>query len=890
MIIFHSIKIKELLAELKSAPRGLSSEEAISRLKQQGQNRLPEAKLISWPVILWRQFQNPFIYILLAAVAISLVVKEYIDAEVIGAAILINVLIGFFQEYRANKSLAALKKMIVRRSIVIRDNQEQEINSVDLVPGDVIVLQAGNQVPADCRLLTAVDFEVNEAVLTGESLPIEKDIEVLPAGTVLADRRNMIYSATVVVSGTAQALVVATGAGTEFGKIAQLVGEVKEEKTPLQQRLAKLSRSFGIIAGTICLFIVVFGYFQGRDLFEIFITAVAVAVAAIPEGMSVAVTVILVLGMNQIVKRQALVRHLIAAETLGSITVICSDKTGTLTEGLMNVSHILVGHTKLESSEKQKITPAMFLSLEIGVLCNNAIWQKSSDELVPDKIIGSPLETSLLEFAFDWGINRERLIKSRPRVGELPFNSDDKLMITVHKLQNDSYVLYEKGAPEKILANSSHFLEDGQVLKMSPKDKQYFTRQFNEWTNKGLRLVALAYKELPQYERGGKNLKEIGQGLVFSALVAIKDPLRPEAFETIRTCQVAGIRPIIITGDHPLTALAIAKEAGFGDQEGVIDGVKLDKMTDAELRRQVKKINVFARVTPAHKLRIVKALRANGEVVAMTGDGLNDSPALKAADIGVCLGSGTEVAKETSDIVLLDNNFKVIVSAIEEGRIIFQNIRKSITYFTTDCFSEIVLITTCILWGSPLAILPTQILWINIVNDGFPSFSLAFERSDRNLMKQPPLKRSEPLLNRQTKSMVIGLGIVRDLALAMVFIYGYYHLESWGWSLEYWRTMFFALLGLKSIVGIFSVRNLNLPIWRVNHLHNRYLLLAFFLSLNLLLLAVYLPGLQHLLGTVALSFNSWLVIIAGALINLLLMETVKLISRPKNYETPSQKK
>ncbi len=887
MIIYHSTKTRELLTELKTTARGLSSPEAALRLKQHGENRLPEAKPVKWLVILGRQFQSPFIYILLAAGAVSILVKEYTDAQIIIGAMLINVLIGFFQEYKANKSLAALKKMVPRRSIVIRDNAEQEIDSINLVPGDVIILQMGHQVPADCRLLTAVDFEVNEAILTGESAPVKKQVEALPAGTVLADRNNMIYSSTVVVGGSAQAIVVGTGMKTEFGKIAELVKDTSDENTPLQQRLVGLSKFFGIVTGIVCVLIVTFGYLQGRNLFEIFITAIAIAVAAIPEGLSVAVTVILVLGMSQIVKRQALVRHLIAAETLGSITVICSDKTGTLTEGKMKVSHVLVGNNKLElngGGPPEKVAPDIFLALEIGALCNNAIWQKANDELAEDKVIGSPLEIALLEFAHDWGIDREKLNNLKPRVGELPFNSAEKIMITVHRIKKDGFVLYEKGAPEIILANSSHYLENGQVVKLGAAEKKYFNRQFKDWTSRGLRLIALAYRDLKEYDSEQHDLRALGHDLVFTSLIAVKDPLRPEARETIETCRQAGIRPIIITGDHPLTALAIAKEAGFKADTKVAVGEELEKINDKDLKSLVKKVDIFARATPSHKLRIVKALRANGEVVAMTGDGLNDSPALKAADIGVCLGSGTEVAKETSDIVLLDNNFKVIVAAIEEGRIIFQNIRKSITYLTSDCFSEIILISACILWNTPLAVLPVQILWINIINDGFPNFSLAFERSDKNLMQQKPLKRVEPLMNRQVKGIVLWLGIIRDIALAAIFIYGYYHLEVLGCSLEYWRTMFFAMLGFKSITGIFSLRNLNLPIWKINHLHNRYLLLAFFLSGGLLVAAIYFAPLQNLLKTVPLSLNAWLLISGVALINIFLVEVIKLIFRPKLHE------
>lgn len=885
MISFSAISAKDSLKNLESDLSGLSKSEVEGRLKKYGPNRLPAVEPLSSWEIFYRQLKNPFIIILLAAGLICLLLKEYIDLQVILGAVLINVLIGFFQERQANRALESLRRMVRQSAIVLRQGEEQEVLVQELVPGDIIILRAGYQVPADCRVLSAVDLEVNEAVLTGESMPVEKLERELPAGTILAERKNMLYSTTVVLGGSAKALVVGTGVNTEIGKITQLIKQTKDEPTPLQDRLAKLSRLFGLIALAACSLMILIGVWQGRPLFQIFITAVAVAVAAIPEGMVVAVTVILVLGMKQIVRRQALIRNLAAAETLGSVTVICTDKTGTLTAGEMRLSHFLVGDIELEVAsikQKEKIANDILTALEIGLLCNDAVWIKSHDELQIDKIIGSPLEAAILRFGAEWGWDYKKLNQEQPRVGEKPFDSERKVMISIHRIKKSKFVWYEKGAPEIILAKASHFLQNGKILPLDNKERQRLKRQFEKWTGQGLRLIALAYKDLPEWKEGGVNdFATQENNLVFAALMAFKDPLRPEAKATVAACLAAGIRPLIITGDYPLTAQAIAREVGLVDFKNVISGSELDKIGDRELRRLVKKISVFARVVPAHKLRIVKALKANGEVVAMTGDGLNDAPALKAADIGIALGSGTEVAKDTADMVLLDNNFKVIMAAIEEGRLIFQNIRKSVAYLASDCFSELILIIASIIAATPLAILPTQILWINIINDGFPNFSLAFERSERGLMERKPLKRTEPLVNGQVKVIVLGWGIVRDVVLAAIFVYGYYHLDLLNWSLEYWRTMFFVLLAVKSITGIFSLRNLNLPIWKINHLHNIYLLLALFLSSSLLVLAVYVPFFQRLLDTVALDFSAWVLIFSLSLANIFLMELIKLFFNSK---------
>ncbi|MFA4942980.1 MAG: HAD-IC family P-type ATPase [Patescibacteria group bacterium] len=893
MINFYNIGRREAFLELKSSPAGLTDREVQKRLTKFGPNSLPESKPISRWYIFISQFANPLIYILLLAGLISIIVKEYTDAEVIIAAVLINTIIGYFQENKANESLNQLKKVVEHRALVVRNGFESEINSVDLVPGDIIILQSGQKIPADARLIEGVDLQVNEAALTGESVPVFKTVKIMPIGSVLADRKNIVYSATEIVGGTGRAVVFDTGEMTEIGKISKMVTETKEADTPLQLRLNHFSKSLGLLVGIISVLIVIFGIIQGRNLFDIFITAIAVAVASIPEGLAVAVTVILAIGMKQILKKKALTRKLLAAETLGSITVICSDKTGTLTEGKMRVAHIFAGGSELafenfDGRDKNSNLEAIIRALEIGIICNNSIVENAVSGLVGEKIIGQPTEVALISAGLDLGLDRGKLLEKRPRVGELPFNSDNKFMITLHNSAKDGCFMYEKGAPEKLLEKSSFLYVNDAVSGINKKEKDLILKKYESFTSQGLRVIGVAYRELDKLpwpiDTDYKEWDQIDNKLIFVGLIAFKDPLRAESRFAISECRRAGIRPIIITGDHKLTAHAIAAEAGINCAiDDVITGDMLDNVDDSQLRLLVKKHNIFARVSPHHKLRIVEALKANGEVVAMTGDGLNDSPALKAANIGICLGSGTEVAKETADLVLLDNNFQVIVSAIEGGRVIFQNIRKSITYLISDCFSEIILIAGSIFMGLPLALLPTQILWINIVNDGFPNFSLAFEGGDKNIMDQPPISPKEPLVNREMKVIIIWFGLARDLALLGLFAYFCRHLDSLSWDINYLRTLFFAILGIKSLTGIFSLRSFTLPIWRINHFRNWYLLGAFSLSLILLMLGIYLPIFQSILQTRALDFGSWLLILLVSFINILLLEFIKYFFTNKRH-------
>jgi len=883
---FYDLKAEAVFKIVNSAPFGLTFQEAKARLIKNGANILSEEKTYIRFKILISQFKNPLIYILLGAGVISLAVGEYIDAQVISAAVLINVIIAFIQEDKANNALNNLKKIVEHQAYVKRDGKEIEVPAAAVVSGDILVLKAGKVVPADARIFQDSDLEINEASLTGESAAVSKSIYPRPSQTGLADRKSMVYAGTNIISGHGLAVVVATGAKTEVGKIADMVKKADSGPTPLQGRLTGVSRLLGLSVLTICLIIIIIGTLKGLNFLTMLLAAIAISVAAIPEGLSVAVTVILAIGMKHIVKKKALIRKLLAAETLGSITAICSDKTGTLTEGKMRLEEIVsfsgrLAPAKLTGSKDLSKLKDFMLALKTGVLCNNATIEAETL-----KESGLALEVSFLKVALDLGVIQTDLASDEPRLSELPFNSDRKFMISLHR-KKDAFSLYEKGAGEIVLEKCT-FLEDaGAIRTMDRSDKEKILSLYNNLTMSGLRVIALAYKDLETlpFDPSAEDKKWglIDKNLTFIGLAAFKDPLRREAKKTIALCKKAGIRPIIITGDHPNTAQAIAEELkmNLGDT-GVISGEFLENLNENELRELVKTVSVYARVSPHHKLRIVNALKSNGEVVAMTGDGLNDSPALKTADIGICLGSGTEVAKETADMVLLDDNFSVIVSAIRQGRIIFDNIRKSVTYLIADCFSEIILITGSIVLNLPLALLPTQILWINILNDGFPSFSLAFETNDDGVMARPPMRRRESIFNREMKVLLFGVGFVREILLLIFFYYCATHLDRLGWSISYLRTLLVAILTAKSVTAIFSLRSFILPLHKIKQFTNPYLFIAIGIDLILLASAVYWPFLNKLLKTEPLSAKSWLIVLAVSLANIIMLEIVKARFASKN--------
>lgn len=879
-INWHNLSVSSVFKELKTNEKGLSSDEAEKRLKKYGGNKLPaEKRLASWQVFI-NQFKSPLIFILLIATVISLILHEYVDAVVIGIAVFINTIVGFAQELKAEKTISTLKKLISYKSKVFRNGKEILISSEELVPGDILDLDAGDRVPADCRIFELKDFQVNEASLTGESIPVVKELKEFDKGAPLAERKNMVFMGTTVTRGRARVVVVLTGIKTHFGEIAKLVKETKEDLTPLQISLKKFSHVLGIVILAIALFIFVEGIVTGKDIFEMFETSVAVAVASIPEGLIVAMTIILTVGMQKILKKKALVRKLIAAETLGSTSIICTDKTGTLTEGNMRVAYLLTGECDLEKEDcifdsKQQLKQAVSknLALKIGTLCNNAVIENVSEsELEEWKYFGDPTEVALKLAAIESGIDAEALKKDYERLDEIPFSGDYKFMATLYrclKCEKEERVIYLKGAPEVVIEKCDFWNDQGELKPLSDSERDKIKKRNNELTSLGIRMLGVAYKEVPK-DFNKELTDEDTQGMIFVGFFGLKDPLRKEARQTIELCKEAGIRPIIITGDHRLTVKAIAKEIGLDvEDKNIIEGRQMDKLSDEELYKKVKEIDIYARVSPKHKLRIVDAWQKHDEVVAMLGDGVNDAPALKSADIGVAVGSGTDVAKETADIVLMNDNFKTIVSAVEQGRVIFDNIRKVVLYLVADSFSEMILISVSLLAGWPLPVTALQILYINLITDGFPNLALTFEPAEEDVMKLKPRPKNEPILNREIKFLIFIIGIITDLVLLGIFVLLFLH---WGYDIGHVRTFIFVALGIDSLFYVFSCKSIRKTIFHINIFNNWILIVTVFAGFALQFGALYIPFIRDALELTSLTLIDGLALLGIGIFNVLMIE------------------
>ncbi len=882
-IYWHNLKEKEVLERLDSKMAGLDLAEVRLRQKRYGANKLPSRPRLTALQILYNQLKNPLIIILFIGGCLSLFLQEYLDGIVIFAALIINSIIGFIQEYKAEQAITALQKMTAISAKVIREGKEILIGVSEIVPGDIIVLDEGDRVPADARLLQSHDLQVNEALLTGESFPSEKNVNSLPVGITLAERENMVYAGTVVLRGRGLAVVVETGKKTEMGKIAVSLKAVGEEPTPLQRQMTYLTKWLSVIIIFLTAAFFLVGLAQGRAAKEMCLAAIAVVVSTIPEGLPVAVTIILVIGMRRILKENALVRKIIAAETLGSVSVVCMDKTGTLTEGVMTVSEIwtMAGEkackTASQSDSVFDLSGGKISALEVGVLCNNAVIEKPKLKggIEQWEFLGDPLEAALLKSGIGLGIDRDLLNKNMPRIDEIPFSSERKYMATCHKLSRKENIIFIKGAPEKILEFTTKFKCDGSLKFLTEKDKKTILNKIDEFALRGERILALAYKTAGSSAVAGLNHNE---GPLFDAVfigfVSFKDPIRDDIKKVIEESLGAGVRPVIITGDYLKTAVTLAKEAGIKIEKGnVISGEDCKKFSDKEFFDCVKKVNVFARIEPNDKMRIIDALQKNGEVVAMVGDGVNDAPSLKAADIGISLGTGTDVTKEAADMVLLDNNFKTIISAIRQGRLIFENIRKAVTYALSDAFCEIILLAGAVLFHMPIPFFPAQILWVNIIEDALPNIALGFDKEEGDLLKEKPRSKREPILNAELKSLVFIVGIVTDVLLFGLF---YYLLKTTN-DLIYARTMVFAGLAIDSLFYIFAIRTLRQPMWRRNPFGNKLLTGAVIFGLAMIACGIYLPPLQTLLRTAPLALRDWLVLIPLGIINILLIELVKTV-------------
>ncbi len=843
---------------------GLSEEEAKRRLELYGYNEVVREKKTRWIYLLLSQFKSPLILILIFATLLSFALGEFVDAVVILVILLASGLIGFYQEFRSEKAIELLKKLTEPTASVIRGGKELRVPSREIVPGDLVVLRAGDRVPADLRLIEAVNLRIDESILTGESMPVEKRVGTL-GDVPLAERSNMAYSGTVVTYGRGIGVVVATGMNTEFGKLAKAVQEAEWGKSPLECRMERLGKLLAYLAVLMIAVMVPLGMLKGYSFLDMLIWSVSLAVAAVPESLPAVVAGSLALGAYRMAKRNAIIRRLPAAETLGTVTVICSDKTGTMTKGEITVRRLYVNgelvevegfgyEPKGEVKCSGKTLEHAKLLARIGCMCNDA-------RLIHEdgwKVIGDATEGSLLVLARKLGV--ERIGR---RVGELPFSSERKRMTTIDEIDGKVFA-HTKGAPESVLQLCDYVLMDGEVREMDEKLKEEVLRVADEMASRGLRILAFSYKEMD----GG----EAEEGMIFVGLAGMIDPPREEAIEAVKLCKDAGISVKMVTGDHVLTAEAIAKELGILEEGKVtLKGSELDRMGLDELKDKVENVAVFARTTPAHKLMIVKALKEKGHIVAMTGDGVNDAPALKSADIGVAMGiSGTEVTKESADMILADDNFATIVEAVKEGRNLFENIKKFLLYMISCNIGEIILMFSALMASLPLPLLPKQILWLNLATDGIPALALGVGSSEEGLMKEPPRKPREGVFHG-VEGRLVALSILFTVSCMIPFILGL----SAG-DLKEARTATFVASVMFELFVALSVSSLNSPIFkRIGS--NRYLLASLAWEFFMLALIVYLPFFNFVFDTVPLPPTKFAEIALLSLSGFAFLELVKLL-------------
>ena len=849
MVNYYNLNVSDTIKSIGTSQKGLSEEEAKKRLKEYGSNELKHNEKISPFQILIRQFTSSIVFILLAALIISLLIGEKLDAIVISTIVVLNGIFGFVQEFKAEKAIEALKKLTALKAKVIRNGIETEIDSRELVPGDIILLETGSKVPADARLIDIAAFQIDEASLTGESVPSNKTTDPLENNILVNDQKNMVFMGTIVTRGHAKAVVTGTGMNTEIGKIADMVQEVEEKLSPLQVKLKKFGRWLGVITIGICL--VVFGVGVLReylitDLFErsfvaeMFLASVALAVAAIPEGLPAIVTISLAFGVRRMANRNALIRKLPAVETLGCTNIICSDKTGTLTKNEMTVRDIYANNTLTEVSGDGYTPEGSFMQagdeevnisdLELlfrsSILCNDSRLNRNDRW----EIFGDPTEGALLVSAGKAGFKKSELESLFPRLDEIPFDSERKCMTTIHRI-NEEYTAYIKGAPDVILDNCKYISINGRVKEITEEDKNRILDANREMANRALRVLGFAYKTLN--EKYTTEPEEVERDLTFIGLQAMIDPPREEVRESITRCRSAGISTVVITGDHKLTAIAITKELGlFKEGDRALSGEELDKLSDDELDAIVESVVICARVSPEHKVRILSALKKRGHVVAMTGDGVNDAPALKRSDIGIAMGiTGTDVAKEASDMVLTDDNFASIVNAVEEGRGIYNTIRQFVQYTLSSNFGEILVIFLAILIGWPLPLIAIQILWVNLLTDGLPGLALGLDPFSKDIMERPPRKRDEEIMSKDVIYNILIVGVVMGTGTLLMF-------HGYGVEAVKAKSIAFTTLVMFQLFNVLTYRAKN---FKIDFKTSKYLTASVVISLLMQFAVLYTP-------------------------------------------------
>jgi len=922
----HSKQIHHLVSELEShLENGLNLEQAKARLQEHGANELKEKPRPGFLSMLFDQFNNFLVIILIVAAFISLLLGEYVDATAIFVIVALNAVVGVVQESKAEAALAALKKMSAPNAQVLRDGHQITIASRDLVAGDIVLVEAGNYIPADMRLIETVNLKVEEASLTGESVPVDKVANVvLDKEIPIGDRKNTAFMSTMVTYGRGTGLVTATGMHTQIGLIAEMIQSFEDEDTPLQVKLDQLAKTLGIVCLAICGVIFIYGiaidtHFrtimndgflaylaaEKKTIVELFMTAVSLAIAAVPEGLPAVVTICLALGMQRMIRRHVLIRKLPAVETLGCTTVICSDKTGTLTQNEMTVVRGWAGGKKFEvtgegyspvgkfSAEGYPLVPTddpeISLLLHAGALCNDAKLDQSGEEKGERtwRIIGDPTEGALVVGAAKAGIRRTELEKSIPRVQEIPFDSDRKRMSTIHELQGAPRFSFEcprtvafvKGAPDFILDICDSIVENGKTVPLTSGKRDEVLAANGDMGRQALRVLGVAYRSLEGVP-SQCDPETVEKNLTFVGLLGMIDPARPEVKEAVRTAQMAGLKTVMVTGDYKDTAEAIAREIGILVPGGkVLTGADLDAMPDDELARVIGQVNVCCRVSPAHKTKIVEAFKAAGHVVAMTGDGVNDAPALKRANIGVAMGiAGTDVSKETADMVLTDDNYASIVSAIEEGRVIYSNIRKFVYYLISCNIGEILIIFLAMLFGWPLPLRPVQLLMLNLVTDGAPALALGMEKGDPDIMKLPPRPTKEPVINWE---MQIGTAVQAIVMTAAVLSAYYFALQMYPQELNRAQTIAFVTLCVSELLRSFTARSEHYSLLSMGLFSNKWVLWANGSSFLVVLISVYVPFLNPFFDTVPLSVSDWIFMLPFMVLASIAAEITKVYLRHK---------
>ncbi|WJE82220.1 cation-translocating P-type ATPase [Bacillus sp. DX3.1] len=865
---------------------GLTEEMVPSRLKKYGRNELAtKQKRTLWQRI-FAQVNDVLVYVLLIAALISAFVGEWADASIIALVVVLNAVIGVIQESKAEQALEALKKMATPKAIVKRDGELKEIPSEDVVPGDIIMLDAGRYIPCDLRLIETANLKIEESALTGESVPVDKDSlyhsSLQNEGQIpLGDQKNMAFMSTLVTYGRGVGVAVETGMKSQIGKIATLLHDAEDDATPLQKSLAQVGKYLGFVAVGICIIMFFIGFFQGRDTLEMFMTAISLAVAAIPEGLPAIVSIVLAIGVQRMIKQNVIIRKLPAVEALGSVTIICSDKTGTLTQNKMTVTHFY-GDGTYDKLEQLNVNNNMHrLLLENMILCNDASYTAESQT-------GDPTEIALLVAGTAFHLQKDALEFEHRRVNELPFDSDRKMMSTLHQYDQNYYSM-TKGAIDKLLPRCSHIFINDTTQPLTEEDKQQILQAAHAMSQEALRVLSFAFKK---YDTQNIILDHIEENLVFIGLVGMIDPPRTEVEASITECKKAGIRTVMITGDHKDTAFAIAKELGIAEKKSeVMIGTELDRISDEKLANEIDHLNVFARVSPEHKVKIVKALREKGNIVSMTGDGVNDAPSLKQADIGVAMGiTGTDVAKGAADMVLTDDNFSSIVKAVEEGRNIYRNIKKSILFLLSCNFGEIIALFLAILlgWATPLR--PIHILWVNLITDTLPALSLGVDREDPDVMKEKPRRTNESLFSGSIPFLVLN-GILIGLITLTAFIVGaklytgdtdvfpLFPSQIDDDALLHAQTMAFVVLSFSQLVHSFNLRSTTKSIFSIGLFTNKYLVFSFLIGVLMQICIISIPALANIFGVHALTGEDWIFVALLSIIPLVVNEIVKVFKK-----------